>query len=745
MSRLGKIARRTFLVGSVAIAGGVAFGTYMVRRPHANPLEDGLAAGEATFNPWVKISADEITLITTHADIGQGAVWMQAMLIAEEMDLEPGQFVTDFGQPSPAYYNTAMADEGVPFRSTDRSFQAETMRTVMGSVIKLLGMQGTGGSSSVPDSFDKLRKAGAVARETLKKAASEETGIAVASLKTESGAVVLPDGSRIPYTELAARAATVDPVRDVALRDPSQWRFIGKDTQRTDIVAKSTGTQDYEIDLRMDGMVHAALRINPRKAPITGYDAETALQMRGVKKVVEVTNGVAVIADNTWRAITAANEIELELAPAAYPAEQEDHWKAIAASFTEERLDAEWRNDGAVEDALAQGDAISAEYRAPYVAHQPMQPLGAVIKVTDDVVEVWTGHQIPRFLQQQVAQITGHEADQVILYNQYSGGSFGHRLEFAHVKWAVEIANQMRGTPVSLTMSREEDFAQDFPRQISIARGQGTVSGGKVESLDLQIASPSVIRSQMGRIDMSVPGPDPQIPAGAWNAPYALENFRVRAYAVPELAPVSSWRSVGASTAGFFMESMFDELVHAAGADPIEERIRLCDNDVARKVLEAVAEMSGWGSDLGADRGRGVAMVESFGVPTAEVIEVTNTEDGIRIDKVFVVADVGRVVDPVNFDNHVKGAVVWGLGHAMNCEITYSDGIPEQDNFHSAEGMRMHQCPEIIVKGLENADVIRGIGEPPVPPAAPALANAIFAATGTRLREMPFYNHIAFV
>ena len=745
MSRLGKIARRTFLVGAVAIAGGVAFGTYMVRRPHANPLKDGLADGEATFNPWVKISDEEITLITPHADVGQGVVWMQAMLIAEEMDLEPGQFVTDFGPPAAAYYNTAMAEEGVPFRSTDRSFQAEAMRTAMGSVLKLLGMQGTGGSSSVPDSFDKLRMAGAVARETLKKAASEETGIAVASLKTESGAVVLPDGSRIPYTDLAARAAGIDPVQDVELRDPSEWRMIGKDTQRTDIVAKSTGTLDYEIDLQMDGMVHAALRLNPRKAPVRSYDAEAARQMRGVKDIVEVTNGLAVIADNTWRAIAAANEIEMDLAPAAYPAEQADHWEAISASFTEERLDAEWRNDGAVDDTLAAGEAVSAEYRAPYVAHQPMQPLGAVVKVTDDQVEVWTGHQVPRILQQLVAGITGHETDQVILHNQYSGGSFGHRLEFEHVKWAAEIANQMRGMPVKLTMSREEDFAQDFPRHISIARGKGTVANGRVECLDLQIASPSVLRSQTSRINMSVPGPDTQIPAGAWNAPYDLENFRVRAYAVPDLAPVSSWRSVGASTAGFFLESTLDELIHAAGADPIEERIRLCSNDIARKVLEAAAEMSDWGSELGAGRGRGIAMVESFGVPTAEVVEVTDTGNGIRIDKVYVAADVGTIVDPVNFDNHVKGAVVWGLGHAMNCEITYSDGIPEQDNFHAAEGMRMHQCPEIIVRGLENADMIRGIGEPPVPPAAPALANAIFAATGTRLREMPFYKFVDFV
>jgi isoquinoline 1-oxidoreductase beta subunit len=219
----------------------------------------------------------------------------------------------------------------------------------------------------------------------------------------------------------------------------------------------------------------------------------------------------------------------------------------------------------------------------------------------------------------------------------------------------------------------------------------------------------------------------------------------VRAYAVPELAPTSSWRSVGASTAGFFAESFLDELIHAAGADPMAERLRLANDPDARAVLEAVAEMSNWGSPLGPRQGRGVAIVTSFGVPVAEVVEVTDTDDGIKIDRVWVAAEVGRVVDPVTFENVVAGGVIWGLGHAMNSEITYSDGRAEQDNFHLAEGMRLHQCPVIEVRALENNAVVRGIGEPPVPPAAPALANAIFAATGTRLREMPFYNTVNFV
>jgi isoquinoline 1-oxidoreductase beta subunit len=211
------------------------------------------------------------------------------------------------------------------------------------------------------------------------------------------------------------------------------------------------------------------------------------------------------------------------------------------------------------------------------------------------------------------------------------------------------------------------------------------------------------------------------------------------------MVPVSSWRSVGASGNGFLHESFMDELCHAAGADPLQERLRLCSHDVSRKVLETVGEMSGWGGDLGPRRGRGVAFVLAFGVPVAQVVEVTDTDDGIRIDRVFVAADVGRILDPVNFEAQVTGGVIWGLGHAMNCGLTYEAGVPQQDNYHAFEGMRLYQTPEITVRGLENGEKIRGIGEPGVPPAAPALANAIFDATWQRIREMPFDKHVRFV
>lgn len=746
MSKLKTFTRRAFLVGSAAVAGGVAFGAYLVVRDPENPNHQDLPEGAASFNPWVRIDASGVTLITPHADIGQGAVSMQAALIAEEMDLEWGGFEVDFGRPAPAYWNTAMAADGAPVLPWDDSFGARAMRSTMGGLLKVMGMQGTGGSSSTPDSFVKLREAGAMARETLKSTASARTGVAMADLRTEAGAVHLPDGTAIPYADLAAEAAQIDPVQDTPLRDPSTWRLIGHDMPRLDIEAKSTGQPMYGIDLELPGMVRASVRVNPRKGgTLNGFDATEAETMQGVEQILEIPGGVAVIATNTWYAMQALDAISYDWGPADYAPDQDAHWAALEDSFTEETLDKEWLNSGDVEAEMPGAEMLEAEYRVPYVAHQPLEPLNAIVLVEDHRVQVWTGHQMPRFLQQQVAAITGHDADQVVFHNQYAGGSFGHRLEFDYVKQGTHVAMQLRGTPVKIIYSRETDFAQDFPRQITMGRARGAVREGRVISFDTQIAAPSAMRSQMARLGQPLPGPDGQLAAGIWQQPYGFENVRMRGYAVEGLSPVSSWRSVGASANGFVGEGFLDELIHAAGADPLEERIRLCTlDDVSRRVLEAVGEMSNWGEALPEGTGRGVALVHSFGVPCAEVVEVTNTESGIRLNRVWVAADVGRVVDPVNFENIVKGGVIWGLGHAMNCEITYTDGIADQTNFHSHEGMRMHQVPEIFVRGLENGGV-RGIGEPPVPPAAPALANAIFAATGQRLREMPFWNHIDFV
>ncbi len=746
MGRLGKITRRTFFIGSAAIAGGVAFGIYAARKPFPNPNLKDLQAGAASFNPWVVIDEEKITLIASHTDKGQGIFSAQAALIAEELDVELDQVTVSFGKPDRAYYNRVLMDPMAGYPMYDNSPAAERVRGILGGVIKLvLPSQATGGSSSIPDTYEKLRQAGATARETLKLAAAAKSGVPVERLKTARGAVILPDSSELAYTALAADAADIKPVPDVPLRDPSTWRLLGKPMGRLDMTAKCTGTLDYGIDFRTEGLLHATVKVNPRQGGgLKGYNADTALAMRGVKHVLEITGGVAVVADNTWRAIRAANAVQCDWGDAPYPPEQDQHWAALSAAFDDEHLNAEARVEGDVD--AAEGLSVSAEYRSPYIAHAPLEPLNATVQVTDERVDVWTGHQMQSFLQSAVAETTGHDESQVHLHNMFIGGSFGHRLELDFVRQAAEVANQLRGIPVQMTYSREEDFAHDFPRHITMGRGQAKVRDGQVVSLDVQIAGQSVVRSQMSRIGLPAPGPDAQLHEGAWDAPYFnLPNLRVRSYRLENLAPVSSWRAVGAGPNVFIYESLLDEAIHAAGADPLAERIRLMGHAPSVKVLEAVGELSGWtGSDLGPKRGRGVAYGFSFGVPVATVVEVTDTERGIRLDNVYMAADVGKVIDPVNLENLAQGGAVFGLGHAINCEITYADGKAQQSNYHMHTGMRLFQCPNIVFRPLENGQKIRGFGEPPVPPAAPALANAIFAATGQRIREMPFNKHIRF-
>jgi isoquinoline 1-oxidoreductase beta subunit len=302
----------------------------------------------------------------------------------------------------------------------------------------------------------------------------------------------------------------------------------------------------------------------------------------------------------------------------------------------------------------------------------------------------------------------------------------------------------MPGVPVKTTWSREEDMRHDTYRPPAIARFKAAAADGDATALDLRISSPSVTSSAMGRIGVPAAGPDVAIVQAAWDQPYAIRNYRVTGYRAPEMMPISFWRSVGASQNGFFHESAIDELAHAAGADPLEMRLSLIKDDSCRKVLEAVALMSNWGAEKVPGLGHGVAFVMSFGVPVAEVVEVVDTPLGIKILKVFAAVDVGTALDPRNIEAQVQSGIIFGLAAAISGEITVADGAVEQSNFHNYPVIRMQQSPAIEVKILENGDKIRGIGEPGTPPAAPALANAIFAATGHRIRELPLNKHVKF-
>jgi isoquinoline 1-oxidoreductase beta subunit len=743
MASLGKIARRTFLIGSAAVAGGVAFGVYAYRKPVDNPLLADMPAEANTLNPFVLIDAQGVTLITPRGDVGQGAISIQTYLLAEELDLDPQTVRTSFGPASGAYYNGKVAAEGMPFAAWDAGFVSRNARAAAGPAGKFLGLHITGGSTTVPDMYDRLRAAGASARETLKQAAADRYTLERGDLKTENGAVVLPNGDTIPYADLAQEAAALDPL-EVTPRSPDGWKWLGKPALRTDIVAKSTGTFRYGGDLVLDDMIHVAVVTNPAMGGGgASVDDAEARAMRGVSDVVPVTDGFAVLADNTWRAMKAARALAVVWSTQdIHPASSAEIWEAHAAAFTDDNQDSRFADDGDVD--AAPGAPFSAEYRAPFLHHAPLEPANATVLYTEERTQVWTSTQVPIFVRDAVAAITGQEADLIEVHNQAGGGSFGHKLDYLWVQQAAEVAVQVPGRPVRLTLSREQDMTHGFLRPMAIARGRGTVENGQVRSLDLSIAAHSVTESQIGRAGLPAAGPDVAIVAAAWDAPYAIPDRRVTGYRVPAGVGVSSWRSVGASHNGFFFESLLDELITQAGADPVEERLRLIHDDASRKVLETVADMASWNGPLGDGKGRGVAFTFAFGVPCAQIIEVSDTARGIKLDKLWIAVDVGRVLDPVNLESQLSGGALFGLGHAMHAEITFEDHKIQQSNYHEYEGMRLWQAPQVEVRALENLPTIRGAGEPGLPPAAPALANAIFAATGTRLREMPFAKTVRF-
>lgn len=753
-SKLRTIARRGFLIGSAAVAGGVVFGVYKYHQPHPNPLlADAMQAdsGAAALTPYLRIDAQGVTVITPRAEMGQGVQSTLAALVAEELDLPWDGLRIEHGVPAAAYYNSAGVVEGVPFSPLDDGTAAHLMRGTMGVMAKFLAMQFTGGSSSMPDAFDKMRHAGAAARWALVQAAAERWKLPANTLKTGDGAVIAPDGRRIPYTELATAAAQLELPAQPTLKPRTEWRLLGTSLPRLDMVAKSTGTATFAMDVIEPDMVFAAVRKNPAlEAPLSRFDPAAALAMKGVLKVLAIPGGVAAIADNTWRAMQAVAAVQCEWAAPLHPASTAALVDSITAAFDEKHENSQLRKDGDVNAVLqsATGQAaqlLEAEYRAPFLAHAPMEPPTAVARFRDGQLDIWAGTQMPTLVRDQMAKVAGLDAAQVRVHTMPMGGSFGRRLETDFIDQAVRLAMAVPGKAVKLTWSREEDLTQDAYRPAAVARLRGATDGGKAVVLDVRVASLSVLASQGARAGLAVPGPDKLIADGTYEQPYGIPNYRATAYKAPVSVPVSSWRSVGNSFNGFFMEGFIDELAHQAGVDPLAFRMDLLTHEPSRKVLQAVADLAGWSQPLAKGRGRGVAYHLSFGVPVAEVVEVTQTANGIRIDRVCVAADVGTALDPRNIEAQLQGAVLFGLSAAMFGEITFANGAVEQKNFHQYESVRMHQAPPIQVKVLQSGGPIRGIGEPGTPPAAPALANAIFQATGQRIRELPLRKHIGFV
>lgn len=757
MANWGKIARRTFLLGAAAVAGGVAVGYWYVNKPYPNPLEDGLAEGEATFNPYVKIGQDNtITVIAPRAEMGQGISTTLAAFVAEELDVTLDKVKVDYGPASYAYYNSAMLEEGGPFPFYDDSRMAEMTRAVLGSLGKVLGMQGTGGSTGTRDGFDRMRQAGAAARVMLVEAAAKKLGVAASELTTDNATIVhKASGKSVTYGEVALDAAKVSPPGEVVLKDKSQWKLLGKPQMRVDMLDKVTGAPIFGIDVRLPDMLYGTVLISPVfHAKAVKSDLSKAEKMPGVVKIVPLQtvygSGFGVIAENTWAAFKAAEAIEVEWEKPANPPDSEGLMKVIAEAAASGAGDV-MRDDGDVDTAFADAPRekiVEAEYRVPYLSHATMEPMNCTAQLKDGKLTVWAPNQSPVIVRWLCADLAGVAIEDTIVYTTALGGGFGRRGEIDYSLYATLLAKETGGRPIKVTWTREEDMRHDCYRPAAVARMRARIGDdGLPSALDLRLGAQSMMSSLVGRIfpGWSAPGPDNSITQGAHDQPYVIPNYRVTGIKAPLTIPVSFWRSVGCSQNGFFNEAFMDEIAAAGKIDPVELRRKLMAKyPAAVGAVDKVAAMSNWGETLPEGKAKGFAFSLAFGSWCAEVVQIADTPDGIKIEKVWIAADVGTAIDPGIVEAQMFSGAIYGLSAAMGQAITFKDGMVEQSNFHDFDAMRIHQAPAFEIAVLETYHKMGGAGETGTPPAAPALANAIFALTGKRIRSLPLSNEVKF-
>ncbi|MBM9595178.1 xanthine dehydrogenase family protein molybdopterin-binding subunit [Roseitranquillus sediminis] len=739
------IGRRGFLLGSAAVAGGLAVGYRVLTAPLPNPVEPD--EGEAALNPYVLVTREGVTVIAPRAEMGQGVQTTLAALVAEEMDLDWSEVRAVHGPASLAYANSRIIALGLPFADYRESWVQELAEGAMELGARLMAMQLTGGSTSTADAFERMRRAGAAARVMLVEAAARRWDLPAARLRTEAGAVLAPDGARLSYPDLAEAAAALEAPRDPPLKPRAAWRLLGRSLPRLDMADKVTGQAEFATDVRLDGALFATVRTNPHLgAPMLRFDAAEAERMPDVVRVLDIGNGIAVVARTTWAAMQAAERVEVDWADAPYPSDTDAIFAGIAAAFdapTQMAL----RDDGDVDAALADPRALRAEYRAPYLAHTTMEPMTASALYSDSRLILWAGTQSPTRTRESAAEVAGLAPEAVEIVTTYLGGGFGRRAEFDFTDQAARIAVAMPGTPIKMTWRREEDVRHDWYRPGAIARLVGLPGPRGPEALKADIAAPSIAATQIVRqAGMAPPGPDKFLVEGCFDQPYAIPAFRVQGHVANVAVPIGFWRSVGHSHNTFFTECFLDELAHAGGQDPVAMRLGLMRDEHAAsaRVLRTVAEMSGWGTPLPDGVARGVAFCFSYGSPTAQVVQVRQTDRGLRVERIWCAIDVGIALDPRNIEAQIQSGIIYGLSATIMGQITFAGGRVEQSNFHDCEVLRMDQCPAIETRILESGESPGGVGEPGTPPVAPALANAVFALTGRRIRQLPLVRELAF-
>ncbi|MCW5752765.1 MAG: xanthine dehydrogenase family protein molybdopterin-binding subunit [Alphaproteobacteria bacterium] len=739
---LPPIDRRRFLVGAAAFGGGLLIGFHLP----AGAQEQNTGRPK-DFNSWLRIAADgTVSVLVPQSEMGQGVHTALAMLVAEELEADWRRVRVEDVNGDATYRNTFLVKEMLTGGATDEdpSIFSSTLGRLAGWIGRFAGQQVTGGSTSLRWLHLPLRQAGAAAREMLIAAAARRLGVPAGECRAANGAVLHEaSGRRLEFGALAAEAAILAPPERIQLKPPSEFRLIGKAVPRLDTPDKVTGQARFGIDMRLEGQLFAAIAFAPTfGASLARLDPAPALSLRGVVAVVPMKEAFAVVADNWWRARRAIDA----LAPVWTPGPNE----ALDSIEIGKLMLAQLGDSGSVVHEQGQpGQAIQAgrrhveaEYRVPYLAHATMEPMNCLARVGADLVEVWAPTQAQDGARKAAAEAAGVALDRVRLRTTYLGGGFGRRSESDFVSHAISVAKAVPGRPVLLLYSREDDMRRDFYRPAAATRIMATIGADGLPSAWTQkIVCPSILARVFPPITWT--GTDGTAVEGAVDLPYDIPHQRIEYVRDHTPVPVGFWRSVGHSQNAFFKECFIDEIAEAARLDPLALRRRLLGHLPRHfAVLERAGAMAGWGAALPSRRGRGIAMHASFGSIVAQVAEVAVSRRGeVRIERVCCAVDCGNVVNPDTVVAQMEGSIVFGLAAAMHGEITLAKGRIEQGNFPDYPLLDLAAMPEIEVAIIRSGAPIGGIGEPAVPPVAPALVNAIFAATGKRLRSLPVARH----
>jgi isoquinoline 1-oxidoreductase beta subunit len=729
-------SRREFLKTGALVTGGLVI-AFTVPGARRFARAERPPAGPFAPNAFLRVGTDDsVTVLLAHSEMGQGIWTALPMLIAEELDADWSKIRVEHAPAAPAYAHTAF------------------------------GMQMTGGSTSTWSEFDRCRQAGAMARAVLVAAAAQRFGVEPLACRTENG-VVISGSKRARYGELAEAASKLPVPKTVPLKDPKDWKIIGKPTRRLDTPEKITGRAQFGIDVQFEGLLTALVARPPVfGGTVKSLDAAKAKAVPGVRMVVRVPTGVAVVADHFWAAKLGRDALQIEWNLG--PNESLDSTRlregfrqlagfkgAAAPPAAETREAPAWfrtlvggkslsaAQAGNVEGALSKATTtIDAEYAVPYLAHATMEPVNCTVRISRNKCEIWTGTQFQTVDQQVAARITGLKPEQVEIHTTFLGGGFGRRATPTSdfVSEAVQVAKAAKA-PVKTVYTREDDMHGGYYRPAYVHHARiGLGSDGMPTVWHHVMVGQSILAGTPFEPMMVKNGIDATSVEGVADSAYlkSVPNHRVDLHSPKLGIPVLWWRSVGHSHTGFVMESLIDELAKAASKDPVEYRRALLKGHSRHLgVLNLAAEKAKWGTPAPKDRARGIAVHESFGSYVAQVAEVSVEKNAIRVHRVVCAIDCGVAVNPEAVRAQMESGISFGLGAALYSELTFKDGKVQQSNFHDYRVLRLDEMPVVEVHIVQSTDKMGGVGEPGVPPIAPAVANAVAALTGQRLRELP--------